>query len=369
MIMTLKEYLNDAIELLKELIATPSVSRDESAAADVMARAISGYGHEYSREGNNIWIKSSGFDSSKPTLLLNAHIDTVKPVSSWTRNPFSPDVCGGRLYGLGSNDCGGGLVALLQAFRHITSRTQSYNTIWLASAEEEVSGENGIRRALPLLPAADVAIAGEPTGMQPAIAEKGLMVIYATARGKSGHAARGEGINAIYEALDDICWLRGYKFEKVSPLLGPTVMNVTIINAGTQHNVIPDECRFTIDIRTNEFYRNEDVFSFLSSKMKSELKARSFRLSSSHISEDNPLIQRCKAMGMTPFGSPTLSDQALMPFPSFKLGPGQSARSHSADEYIGIGEIEDAINTYISLLDGADILPAAAPADGSRITL
>lgn len=369
MIMTLKEYLNDAIELLKELIATPSVSRDESAAADVMARAISGYGYEYSREGNNIWIKSSGFDSSKPTLLLNAHIDTVKPVSSWTRNPFSPDVCGGRLYGLGSNDCGGGLVALLQAFRHITSRPQSYNTIWLASAEEEVSGENGIRRALPLLPAADVAIVGEPTGMQPAIAEKGLMVIDATARGKSGHAARGEGINAIYEALDDISWLRGYKFEKVSQLLGPTVMNVTIINAGTQHNVIPDECRFTIDIRTNEFYRNEDVFSFLSSKMKSELKARSFRLSSSHISEDNPLIQRCKAMGMTPFGSPTLSDQALMPFPSFKLGPGQSARSHSADEYIGIGEVEDAINTYISLLDGADILPAAAPADGSRITL
>ena len=369
MIMTQKEYLNDAIELLKELIATPSVSRDESAAADVMARAISGYGHEYSREGNNIWIKSSGFDSAKPTLLLNAHIDTVKPVSSWTRNPFSPDVCGGRLYGLGSNDCGGGLVALLQAFRHITSRPQSYNTIWLASAEEEVSGENGIRRALPLLPAADVAIVGEPTGMQPAIAEKGLMVIDATARGKSGHAARGEGINAIYEALDDICWLRGYKFEKVSPLLGPTVMNVTIINAGTQHNVIPDECRFTIDIRTNEFYRNEDVFSFLSSKMKSELKARSFRLSSSHISEDNPLIQRCKAMGMTPFGSPTLSDQALMPFPSFKLGPGQSARSHSADEYIGIGEIEDAINTYISLLDGADILPAAAPADSGRITL
>lgn len=367
--MTQKEYLNDAIELLKELIATPSVSRDESAAADVMARAISGYGYEYSREGNNIWIKSSGFDSSKPTLLLNAHIDTVKPVSSWTRNPFSPDVCGGRLYGLGSNDCGGGLVALLQAFRHITSRPQNYNTIWLASAEEEVSGENGIRRALPLLPAADVAIVGEPTGMQPAIAEKGLMVIDATARGKSGHAARGEGINAIYEALDDISWLHGYKFEKVSQLLGPTVMNVTIINAGTQHNVIPDECRFTIDIRTNEFYRNEDVFSFLSSKMKSELKARSFRLSSSHISEDNPLIHRCKAMGMTPFGSPTLSDQALMPFPSFKLGPGQSARSHSADEYIGIGEIEDAINTYISLLDGADILPAAAPADSSRITL
>lgn len=366
--MTQKEYLDDAIELLKELIATPSVSRDESAAADVMARAISGYGYEYCREGNNIWIKSRDFDCSKPTLLLNAHIDTVKPVSSWTRDPFSPDVCEGRLYGLGSNDCGGGLVALLQAFRYITSRQQSYNTIWLASAEEEVSGENGIRRALPLLPPVDVAMVGEPTGMQPAIAEKGLMVIDATARGKSGHAARGEGINAIYEALDDICWLRDYKFEKVSPLLGPTVMNVTIINAGTQHNVIPDECRFTIDIRTNEFYRNEDVFNFLASNMKSELKARSFRLSSSHISEDSPLIQRCKTMGMTPFGSPTLSDQALMSFPSFKLGPGQSARSHSADEYIGIGEIENAISTYISLLDGTEIQPGATAVNREHIT-
>lgn len=356
--MTHTEYLNDAVELLKALIATPSVSRDESDAADIMARAISRYGYEYCREGNNIWIKSDAFDHSKPTLLLNAHIDTVKPVSSWTRDPFSPDVCDGRLYGLGSNDCGGGLVSLLQAFRHITSRPQSYNTIWLASAEEEVSGENGIRRVLPLLPEIDVAMVGEPTGMQPAIAEKGLMVIDATAKGKSGHAARGEGINAIYEAMDDICWLRKYKFEKVSRLLGPTVMNVTVINAGTQHNVIPDTCKFTIDIRTNEHYRNEDVFSFLSSKMKSELKARSFRLSSSHISAGSPLIKRCVDMGMKPFGSPTLSDQALMPFPSFKLGPGQSARSHSADEYICIGEIENAIATYITLLDGADISAA-----------
>lgn len=353
--MTHTEYLNDAVELLKKLIATPSVSRDEKAAADTMAETVSRYGYDYCREGNNIWIKGNGFDNSKPTLLLNAHIDTVKPVSSWTRDPFKPEICNGMLYGLGSNDCGGGLVSLLQVFRHITSHPQKYNTIWLASAEEEVSGENGIRRALPMLPEITAAIVGEPTGMQPAIAEKGLMVIDATAKGKSGHAARGEGINAIYKALDDIEWLRKYKFEKVSQLLGPTVMNVTIINAGTQHNVIPDECKFTIDIRTNEYYKNEDVFNFLSSKMKSELKARSFRLSSSHISKDSPLIKRCMTMGMNPFGSPTLSDQALMPFPSFKLGPGESARSHSANEYIRIDEIDNAIRTYISLLDGTDI--------------
>lgn len=353
--MTYTEYLNDAVELLKKLIATPSVSRDESKAADIMAGTVSEYGYEYCREGNNIWIKSSGFDSSKPTLLLNAHIDTVKPVSSWTRDPFVPEICDGRLYGLGSNDCGGGLVALLQTFRYITSHKQNYNTIWLASAEEEVSGENGIRRVLPMLPEITAAMVGEPTGMQPAIAEKGLMVIDATAKGKSGHAARGEGINAIYEALDDIEWLRKYKFEKVSQLLGPTVMNVTIINAGTQHNVIPDECKFTIDIRTNEYYKNEEVFNFLSSKMKSRLKARSFRLSSSHISPDSPLIKRCMTMGMKPFGSPTLSDQALMPFPSFKLGPGESSRSHSADEYICIDEIDKAIRTYIDLLNGTDI--------------
>lgn len=353
--MTYSEYLNDAVALLKSLIATPSVSRDECAAADIIVRTISRYGYEYCREGNNIWIKSKCFDDSKPTLLLNAHIDTVKPVSSWSRDPFMPYVTNGKLYGLGSNDCGGGLVSLLQVFRHITSHPQKFNTILLVSAEEEVSGENGISRALPLLPKIDVAIVGEPTGMQPAIAEKGLMVIDATAEGKSGHAARGEGVNAVYVAMDDIEWLRRYKFEKVSKLLGPTVANVTIINAGTQHNVIPDTCRFTIDIRTNEYYKNEDVFNFLSSMMKSQLKARSFRLSSSYISSESPLIKRCTDMGMTPFGSPTLSDQALMHFPSFKLGPGESSRSHSADEYIKINEIENAIKTYICLLDGAEI--------------
>ena len=355
MIMNKNDYLDRAVGLLRRLIATPSVSRDEAAAASIIEDELRGYGFEPRREGNNVWAVSPHNDGGKPTLLLNAHVDTVKPVASWTRDPFSPDISEGRLYGLGSNDCGGGLVALMQAFSHLSRSEQPYNLVYLASAEEEVSGQNGISRALPMLPEIDMAVVGEPTGMQPAVAEKGLMVVDAVARGRSGHAARGEGVNAIYIALDDIAWLRSYRFDKVSPLLGPTLMTVTIVNAGTQHNVVPDECRFTIDIRTNEFYRNEDVFNFLKTKMKSEIKARSFRLSSSGVPMDNPVVRRCTEMGMTPFGSPTLSDQALMPFPSLKLGPGESSRSHSADEYIRISEIDDAIKTYIRLLDGLEL--------------
>ena len=355
MIMTQKDYIERAVGLLRRLIATPSVSRDEAAAASIVEDELRGYGFEPRREGNNVWAVSPHYDGGKPTLLLNAHVDTVKPVASWTRGPFSPDISEGRLYGLGSNDCGGGLVALMQAFSHLSRSEQPYNLVYLASAEEEVSGQNGISCALPMLPEIDMAVVGEPTGMQPAVAEKGLMVVDAVARGRSGHAARGEGVNAIYIALDDIAWLHSYRFDKVSPLLGPTLMTVTIVNAGTQHNVVPDECRFTIDIRTNEFYRNEDVFNFLKTKMKSEIKARSFRLSSSGVPMDNPVVRRCTEMGMTPFGSPTLSDQALMPFPSLKLGPGESSRSHSADEYIRISEIDGAIKTYIRLLDGLEL--------------
>ncbi len=349
------EYTQNAVALLSRLIATPSVSRDESRAADIMEEAVSACGCRCRRIGNNVIGMSPDFDDTQPTLLLNAHIDTVKPVNSWTRDPFEPVIEDGRLYGLGSNDCGGGLTALLQVFKHLTGRSQTYNIVYVASAEEEVSGAEGISRVIPSLPRIDVAIVGEPTGMQPATAEKGLMVIDATAKGVSGHAARCEGTNAINEALDDLVWLRSYRFGKVSELLGPTLMNVTIINAGTQHNVIPDECRFTIDIRTNELYTNEEVFRFLQGKLKSTLKARSFRLSSSRIDPENPLVVRCKALGMTPFGSPTLSDQALMPFPSFKLGPGESSRSHSADEFIKIEEIDNAISTYIKLLDGEAI--------------
>lgn len=346
------DYTSQAVEMLKELIATPSVSRDEQRAADIIVRYMQQYGMEYQREGNNVWTIAPSYDANRPTLLLNAHIDTVKPAATWTRDPFAPTIEGDRLYGLGSNDCGGGLVSLLQAFRILQNKALPYNLVYLASAEEEVSGVNGFTLALPLLPKISVAIVGEPTAMQPAIAEKGLMVIDAIAHGKSGHAARNEGINAIYEALDDLQWLRNHQFEEVSPLLGPTKMTVTVINAGTQHNVIPDECRFTIDVRTNEYHRNEDVFEYLSKNLKSEIKARSFRLGSSSISENHPIVVRCKAMGMQPFGSPTLSDQALMPFTSLKLGPGDSARSHSADEYICISEIEDAIGKYVELLEG-----------------
>ncbi len=343
------QYTNDAVELLKRLISIPSVSRDETAAADVFEQQVSAWGLPARRIGNNILIQEE-LNPHQPTLLLCAHIDTVKPVSTWTRDPFTPVVEDGRLYGLGANDCGGGLVSLLAVYRLLRGLSLKYNLVYLASCEEEVSGEGGFRLALPELPPIDVAIVGEPTGMQPAIAEKGLMVIDGTAYGKSGHAARNEGVNAIYEALDDLVWLRDYRFKKESPLLGPTKMTVTVLNSGTQHNVIPDECHFVIDVRTNEYYQNEFLFAFLQKHVKSELKARSFRLSSSHIPMEHPLVQRCVEIGMTPFGSPTLSDQALMPFLSLKLGPGESSRSHTADEFICLSEIENAIQTYVQLL-------------------
>ena len=351
--MNTTDYTNDAVTLLKELIAIPSVSRNEDKAADKLSDYLNLWGLPHGRDGNNLWVGCPDWDNNRPTIMLNAHIDTVKPVSTWTRDPFLPTQEGDMIYGLGSNDCGGGLVSLLQAYRIMLHRPRNYNLLWVASAEEEVSGANGFSRVLSKLPNIAVAIVGEPTGMQPAIAEKGLMVIDGYAYGKSGHAARNEGVNAIYEALDDLVWLRDYKFRKSSPLLGPTKMTVTVVESGTQHNVIPDTLHFVIDIRTNEFYQNEYLFEFLCKKMtKCELKARSFRLHSSSIPQDHPLIRRCMEHGMQPFGSPTLSDQALMPFPSFKLGPGDSSRSHSADEYIKISEIQQAIDTYVSLLDG-----------------
>ncbi len=348
--MDISKYTDDAVALLMRLIATPSVSREEKRAADIMEEELQRCAIVYRREGNNLWTLDPQYAEGRTTLLINAHIDTVKPVESWTRDPYCPSVEGDILYGLGSNDCGGGLVSLLQVYRELQNKPRRYNLIYLASAEEEVSGVNGIRRVLPLLPHIDVAIVGEPTGMQPAIAEKGLMVLDLTAHGRSGHAARNEGVNAIYEALDDLLWMRSYKFERNSTLLGPTTMKVTVINAGTQHNVIPDECRMVADIRTNEHYTNQEVYNIIKEHVKSDVTARSFHLCSSHIDGNHTLVKRCKEIGMTPFGSPTLSDQALMSWPSFKLGPGESARSHSANEYIRISEIKHAIATYIELL-------------------
>ena len=343
--MKYQEQTMEAVELLKKLIATPSVSRDEAAAADVLEAYIKEKGLNPQRHGNNVWCFSRDFDETKPIILLNAHIDTVKPVAGWQHDPFTPTVEDDKLYGLGSNDCGGGLVSLLMAFMELKG-----NFIYLASCEEEVSGKNGIESVLPLLPKIDFAIVGEPTGMQPAIAEKGLMVIDATAHGKAGHAARNEGDNAIYHAMKDIQWLSEWQFPKQTELLGPVKQTVTIINAGTQHNVIPDTCTFTIDVRSNECYTNEEIFAFFQEHLTSELKARSFRLSSSRIPLEHPFVQACIQEGLTPFGSPTLSDQALMRFPSLKLGPGESSRSHTADEYIKISEIDRAISLYTKLL-------------------
>ena len=348
-----RDYTSDAVMLLKDLIAIPSVSRDETKAADRLAEYLMNWGLPFGREGNNLWVGCPDWDNNRPTVMLNAHIDTVKPVSSWTRNPFEPTQEGDMIYGLGANDCGGGLVSTLQTYRIMLQRPRSYNLLWVASAEEEVSGENGFSRVLPLLPKIDLGIVGEPTGMQPAIAEKGLMVIDGYAHGKSGHAARNEGVNAIYEALDDLVWLRDYRFRKPSPLLGATKMTVTVLEGGTQHNVVPDTLHFIIDVRANEYYQNEFLFEFLRKKMKKcELRARSFRLHSSGIDPEHPFVKRCVKRGMEPFGSPTLSDQALMPFTTLKLGPGDSGRSHAADEFIKISEIEQAINTYVELLDG-----------------
>ncbi len=372
----------EAVELLKKLIATPSISRDETAAADVLEEFMKEKGLNPQRHGNNVWCISPPSGAGGSTILLNAHIDTVKPVAGWKHDPFTPTVEGDKLYGLGSNDCGGGLVALLEVFMqtlspalprngkgaHAASSSignipdgtpphygggdggEGLSLIFLASCEEEVSGKNGIESVLPLLPKIDFAIVGEPTGMQPAIAEKGLMVIDAVAHGKAGHAARNEGDNAIYHAMQDILWLKEWQFPKQTELLGPVKQTVTIINAGTQHNVIPDTCTFTIDVRSNECYTNEEIFAFFQEHLTSELKARSFRLSSSRIPLEHPFVQACIQEGLTPFGSPTLSDQALMRFPSLKLGPGESSRSHTADEYIKISEIDRAISLYTKLL-------------------
>lgn len=355
----IKQYTRESILLLERMISIPSVSRDETAVADMLEQQMKEWGLAPKRFKNNLVLTSPDLSTrggEGPTILLNAHIDTVKPSDSWTKDPFKPTWEGDTLYGLGSNDCGGGLVSLLAAYRILTTlqppKGVAGSIIFVASAEEEVSGKDGFEYVRQFLPEISVAIVGEPTGMQPAIAEKGLMVVDMIAHGKAGHAARNEGVNAIYEALDDIRWVRDYKFDKVSPLLGPTKMTLTVINAGRQHNVIPDSCEMVIDVRTNENYTNEEVFELLKANCKSELKARSFRLSSSHIPESHPLIQKLIAMGRTPFGSPTLSDQALMPWLSFKLGPGDSARSHTANEYIKASEIEEAVRMYVQLLKG-----------------
>lgn len=347
--------MSEPIVLLSEMIAIESFSRGEKQVADFLERYLEERGYVVSRSGNNIWLMSPGFDVARPTVLLNSHIDTVKPVAGWIRDPFIPVVENGCLYGLGSNDAGASVVSLLYAFMHLSAQPQSYNLIYAATAEEEVSGKNGIESLLKELPKIDFAIVGEPTEMHAAVAEKGLMVLDCTAYGKAGHAARNEGENAIYKALTDIQWFQNFAFEKVSDLLGPVKMSVTVVNAGTQHNVVPDKCSFVVDVRSNELYSNEEILAIVKKHVSCEVTARSTRLSSTATPLEHPVVKRALELNRNVYGSPTLSDQALMPFASVKLGPGKSERSHTADEFIMTREIDDAIELYIKILDGLQL--------------
>lgn len=346
----------EAVGLLKSLISIPSLSREEGEAADYLQNYIEAEGMQTGRKDNNLWCLSPMFDLQKPTILLNSHIDTVKPVNGWRKNPFVPHQENGKLYGLGSNDAGASVVSLLQVFLQLCRTAQKYNLIYLASCEEEISGAGGIESVLSGLPPIAFAIVGEPTEMHPAIAEKGLMVLDVTATGRAGHAAREEGENAIYKVLDDITWFRDYRFAEISPLLGAVKMSVTMVNAGTQHNVVPDRCTFVVDIRSNELYTNQALLTEIQKHITCQAVPRSYRLNSSSIDPKHPFVCKAVAAGRIPYGSPTLSDQALMPFPSVKMGPGRSQRSHTADEYIVIKEIEEAIELYSRLLDGLELL-------------
>ena len=341
----------DTIDLLKNMIRIPSFSREEGAVADFLERWMLTEGFAVRRLGNNLWMESGPVDG-RPTILLNAHIDTVKPASGYTRDPFTPEIEDGCLYGLGSNDDGGSLVALLETYSRLIQKEQPYRLIFSATAEEEVSGKGGLDLIFPELGLIDFGVMGEPTGMRMAVAERGLMVLDCTAYGKSGHAARNEGVNAIYKAIEDIQWFKSHSFDRVSDFLGAVKMSVTQINAGTQHNVVPDKCTFVVDVRPNGMYTNPELLEMIKSSVSCEVKERSTRIGSSHLPMDHPAVVRGLSLGLEPFGSPTTSNQALCHFPTLKIGPGDSARSHSADEYIRLDEIADGIETYVALLDG-----------------
>lgn len=343
--------VDESIVLLRNLISIPSFSREE----DKTAQAIEAFLQERSvktfRKENNIWAFNKFYDLAKPTILLNSHHDTVKPNSGYTRDPFSADLEGDMLYGLGSNDAGGSLVSLAAAFLHFYEQQDlKYNLCLALAAEEEISGKNGLELILPELGELEFAIVGEPTQMQMAIAEKGLLVLDCTVYGKAGHAARDEGENAIYKALKDIEWFRTYEFAKKSELFGPVKMSVTIIEAGSQHNVVPATCKFTVDVRVTDAYRNEEVLRIIRQHVNCDVNPRSTRLKPSSISPDHPIVKAGLALGRETYGSPTTSDQALLDIPSLKMGPGDSARSHMADEFIYTNEIEEGVSLYIELL-------------------
>lgn len=339
------------VQILSELIEIKSLSKEEHPAADFIANTLDRFDVSYTRDLNNVIAKNKHFSEGKYTILLNSHIDTVAPNPGYTKDPYKAIQVEGKLFGLGSNDAGGALIGLMGAFLHYYDHESlPFNLIYVASAEEEISGKNGMEYLFPKLPKIDFAIVGEPTLMQIAIAERGLMVLDCTAKGKSGHAARKEGVNAIYKAMQDIEWFRTFEFPKVSEEMGPVGMNVTVINAGKQHNVVPAECSFVVDVRVNDRYTNQEVLDIIQSNVECEVVARSTRLNSSGVSSNHPIRKVAAELSIPTYGSPTLSDQALMPCESVKIGPGDSARSHTADEFIFIEELESATEKYIEIL-------------------
>jgi acetylornithine deacetylase len=343
--------ISDAVNLLKILISTPSFSKEEDKTADILEQFLQDRNIKANRYLNNVWATNKYFDPAKVTLLLNSHHDTVKPNAGYTLNPFEPIEKEGKLFGLGSNDAGGPLVSLLATFVHFYDADLPFNIIFAGSAEEEISGKNGIEILLGHLPKIDCAIVGEPTLMNMAVAEKGLLVLDGVAYGKAGHAARNEGVNALYIAMQDITWLSSFQFPKVSPFLGPVHIAVTSVNTPNKtHNIVPSECNFLVDVRVNELYSFEEIISTIKQNVKSEIQPRSIRLKSSFIDQCHPLVMAGKQMNITSYGSPTCSDMALMDFPSLKIGPGDSARSHTADEFIYADEIEEGIEKYIQLI-------------------
>src|SRR3978361_425301 len=347
----LNALYTQAVDLLQQLIAIPSFSREENLTADLIEKFLINKGVKTHRKLNNIWAWNKHFDASKTTILLNSHHDTVKPNSGYARDPFDAKIEDGKLYGLGSNDAGGCLVSLIVVFLYFYNRANlKYNFCLATTAEEEISGVNGLELIIPELGKLEFGIVGEPTQMQLAIAERGLMVLDCTAFGRAGHAAREEGDNAIYKALPDIEWFRTFKFPEESEVFGPIKMSVTIINAGSQHNVVPASCTFTVDVRVTDAYRNEEVLEIIRRHISCEVTPRSIRLKPSKIDKNHPIGQAGIALGRTTYGSPTTSDQSLLDIPSLKVGPGDSARSHTADEFVYVDEIREGIELYIKML-------------------
>src|SRR5690554_1172972 len=354
--MSKNEALSEkAIAFLKKLISIQSYSSEEHETAELIFNYFKEHGHEPQRKVNNVWVWAGEKDSNKPTILLNSHHDTVQASSKWTFDPFSPTVVDGKLIGLGSNDAGGPLVSLMHVFLELSKKPQPYNLVFLASAEEETSAEKGVPIVLEDLGKIDLGVVGEPTMMDMAIAERGLIVLECTAHGVSGHAARGEGENAIYKAMKDIEWFKTFEFEKKSEVLGGINMTVTQIEAGSQHNVVPDECRYVVDVRPNEFYTNTEIVEAIRKHVSSDVHPRSLNLNASGIDAAHPIVKKGKKLGIKTYGSQTMSDQVHMPFQCIKMGPGDTHRSHTADEFIYLDEIKEGIDIYLTLLGGLKI--------------